>query len=103
MKKKIISVITVFVTFLCVLFTPGLFNDSEIDYILLQNEELKDINEITTEESNPLYVLNLSTKKYHRNYCIYAMNISEENCYRTSSIEYISSRGYTKCSICFKQ
>ena len=77
--------------------------DSEENFITLQNDELKELAETTAEELNPLYVLNLSSKKYHKTDCIHVKGISEKNCYKTSNMEYITSRGYTKCSVCFKK
>ena len=103
MKKKIISAVTAFIALICVLFTPGLFKDSERSFIILKNDELKELEETTAEEVDPLYVLNLSSKKYHKKDCIHVKGISNKNCYKTSNLEFIISRGYTKCSVCFKK
>ena len=101
MKKKIISLTTAVIALACVLFTPGLFRDSENGYILLQNDKLIQPVETTAQESEPQYVLNLSSRKYHKKDCIHADSISDKNSYKTSDMEYIISHGYTKCSVCF--
>ena len=102
MKNKIIVAVTVFVVLIGALFTPGLFDDWERGFITIENEGLKELDSTTTEESDPKYVLNTSSKKYHKPHCMHAQSISKENCYKTSDMEFITSREYKKCSVCFK-
>ena len=102
MKKAIISTLTVFIVLFSVIFVPEITSDGKKGLLILENDGLSTPPEIIFEEANPQYVLNLSSKKYHKKDCKFASNISDGNYYKTSDMNYIVTRGYTKCSVCFK-
>ena len=69
--------------------------------IMVSNDELPTIDFSTTESSGEVYILNRETKKYHKRGCIYSVGIKKDNYYATSDMNYIKSRKYEKCSVCF--
>ncbi|MBQ2810141.1 MAG: hypothetical protein IKA43_04205 [Clostridia bacterium] len=66
--------------------------------------ELENKTEIPLESSSEPdgyeFVLNTSTKKYHTQFCTYAINMDESSKETTTDIEFIIERGYTPCGSC---
>ncbi len=53
-----------------------------------------------TESSGTQYYANKSSKKFHKETCIYAKRLSEDNLYICSSREQLIAEGYTPCGKC---
>lgn len=95
--KRLMLIIILLLTIISVSACNGL--KQENSYIVIENEALE--TTFSREEKGEyVYVLNISTKKYHLQSCEYAINMSSENRYETSSMHYIMDRNYQPCKIC---
>ena len=56
----------------------------------------------TEEKSDEIYVVNISSKRYHLPSCTYAKNIKEENREESASLSALYEKGYTPCSRCIE-
>ena len=94
--KKIITLLllSVFILYSCGESLPGL------DDIELSNIDLPTTLDEIEIPTDYVYVLNLSSKKYHLQYCKYAISINVKNRYETGDMNYIMSMEFTPCSIC---
>lgn len=66
---------------------------------VIKNESQAPV-ESSTEPYEYEYIVNTATKKYHTQFCTYAINISEESREATTDIDFIIERGYTPCGSC---
>ena len=67
--------------------------------IELENDTLCTTAELR-QPTSYVYVLNMSTKKYHLQTCKYAINMKEENRLETDDTYYIYSLEYKPCGVC---
>jgi hypothetical protein len=94
--KKFLFLLLLFVVILssCINVPPG-FNDIEVS-----NSSLMPTISEESSSTDYVYVVNLSSRKYHLRSCEYAKSISVKNRYETGDIYYIMSMEFIPCSIC---
>ncbi|MBQ8392675.1 MAG: hypothetical protein IJX51_02775 [Clostridia bacterium] len=93
MRKLILIIL------LLVIFLPSCSDTPGHGDIPLENTELCTTGK-PREPTSYVFVLNMSTKKFHLQNCKYATSIREENRIETDDIQYIYSLEYSPCSIC---
>lgn len=95
MKKALVFLLLSTLVFSSCIGVPPGFKDIEVS-----NSSL--IPTISEESSSTdfVYVVNLSSRKYHLSSCEYAKSISVKNRYETGDIYYIMSMEFIPCSIC---
>ena len=95
MKKVIISLLMFVLVFSsCMGLPPGL-SDIEIS-----NSTMMPTISEESSSTDYIYVVNLSSRKYHLRSCEYAKSISDKNRYETGDTYYIMSMEFIPCSIC---